>query len=411
LLLSRVIAGIDIGTTKVAALMGVVDREVVRIVGAGVVPAKGVEKGMVADLTAVTESVSQAVQAAESSCGYRLERALVSIGGPHIMSKNACGEAAVTHALRGIEQDDVDRALAEASKVSLPPERQVLHIVPRGFWLDGNVLVHDPIGMSAYRVQADVHIVTALGSAARNVTMCLEMVGVEVAGLILQALASGEAVLTEAEREMGVALVDIGGGTTDVAVYLNGGIWHTATLPVGGNHVTNDLAIGLHCPFEVAEDIKLRFGHCRPSEIADEEVIRVAGFLGSGGRETRREEVVQIIEARVEELFTLVLRELRRSSYDGLLSAGAVLCGGTANLPGLAALGSEVLGMPVRVVAPQRAEGLAEVVSSTAQATGVGLLFWGMRRRGQDDGSSLSLWRKMGRLLRGVLPGQVERGR
>ena len=418
----RTIAAIDIGTTKVSALLAAADGVTARILGAGIVPAQGMDKGTISDLPAVTDSIARAVREAERTSGYRVDRAFVSVGGSHVVSRNARGEAQVSHPLRGVEQDDVDRALAEARTMSLPPERQVLHVIPRGFQLDGDVLVRDPVGMSAYRLQADVHIVTILASAARNVTLAANGAGVEISGLILQALASGEAVLTESERDMGVALVDIGGGTTDVAVYLNGGIWHTATIATGGNHITNDLAIGLHCPFEVAEDIKLRFGRVRFSETNAEnrtadfprsgEMVRVAGFAGGGGRDIPREEVVAIIEARAEEILSLVLRELKRSSYDGLLSAGVVLCGGTANLPGLSSLGSEVLGMPARVVTPGRAEGLTEIVNNTAQATGVGLVLLGMRLPATaDDGSGLSIWRKMGRLLRGVLPGQVASGR
>lgn len=406
------IAAIDIGTTKVAALLAAANGATAKILGAGIVPARGMEKGMVSDLPAVTDSIARAVQEAEESSGYRIDHAFVSIGGSHVMSRNAQGEVQVNHPLRGVEQDDVERALAEVSTTSLPPERQVLHVVPRGFWLDGGVLVRDPIGMSAYRLQADVHIVTVLSSAVRNITLATNGAGVDVSGLILQALASGEAVLTESERDMGVALVDIGGGTTDIAIYINGGIWHTATIATGGNHITNDLAVGLHCPFEVAEDIKLRFGHARLCEINQGETVRVAGFAGGSGRDVSREEVVRIIEARAEEILSLVLRELRRSSYDGLLSAGVVLCGGTANLPGLSSLGCEILGMPVRVVPPGRSEGLTEVVNSTAQATGVGLLLWGMRLpMVVDDGRGLSFWRRVSRLLRGVLPGQVTSGK
>ncbi|MHB0876562.1 MAG: cell division protein FtsA [Anaerolineae bacterium] len=406
--MKRAIAAIDIGTTKVTALVATGDGASVRVVGAGTVPSHGVEKGMVADMGLATEAIAAAVREAERSSGYRISKAYVSVGGSHVLSRNASGEAAVMHALRGVEQADVDRALGEAGSVSLPPERQVMHVVPRGFWLDGNVLVRDPLGMAAYRLVVEVHIVTALESAVTNLVRCVEGVGVEVAGLILQSLASGEAVLTENERDMGVALVDIGGGTTDIAVYLNGGVWHTANIPTGGNHVTNDLAIGLHSPFEVAEDVKLRFGHCVPAEVGPEEKVRIAGFAGNAGRETSRQEVVEIVQARVEEIFSLILRELRRSSYDGLLSAGVVLCGGTANLPGMATLGADVLGMPVRVVMPRRAEGLTEIVGSTAQATGVGLLLWGLRQPfGPDEREDLGLWQKLGRSVRSFLPGRV----
>lgn len=401
------IAAIDIGTTKVTALSAIRDGSGVRVVGAGVAPSRGVEKGIVSDLGAATECLSEAIQQAERDSGVRFERAYVSVGGPHVLSHNSRGEASVAHPLRGVESTDVERALDEARQVSLPPERQMLHVVPRGYWLDGNVQVRDPVGMAAYRVEAEVHVVTALASTVRNVVRCIDNVGVEVAGLILSSLASGEAILTENERDMGVALLDIGGGTTDIAVYLNGGVWHTAAIPTGGNHVTNDLAVGLHCPVPVAEDVKLRFGHCRPEALDANETVRVPGFDREGACDVSRSEIVEIVEARVEEIFTLVLRELRRSSYDGLLSAGVALCGGAANLPGMAELGAEVLGMPVRVLAPQRVGGLLEIVGDPAHATATGLLLWGMRQPDPMDGSeAVGLLGKVGRVFRGILPGR-----
>jgi len=401
------IAAIDIGSTKVTALVGVPDGNGVRVVGAGVSPSRGVEKGIIADLGAATECLSEAIQQAERTSGSRFERALVAVGGPHLLSHNSRGEAAVAHPLRGVESADLERALEEARTVALPPERQVLHVVPRGYWLDGNVQVRDPLGMAAYRVEAEVHVVTALASTVRNVVRCIDNVGVEVAGLILSSLASGEAVLTENERDMGVALLDIGGGTTDIAVYLNGGVWHTASIATGGNHVTNDLAVGLHCPVSLAEDAKLRFGHCRPEDLDASETVRVPGFDRNGASDVLRRDVVEIVEARVEEIFSLVLRELRRSSYDGLLSAGVALCGGLANLPGIAELGSEVLGMPVRILTPQRVGGLLEVAGASAHATGTGLLLWGMRQPDASNGTEeVGLLGKVGRVFRGILPGR-----
>jgi len=401
------VAAIDIGSTKVAVLVGARDGAGVRVLGAGVVPSRGVEKGIVSDLNAATECLAEALREAERASGTRIDRAYVSVGGPHMLSHNSRGEAAVAHPLRGVESADVERALVEAKSISLPPERQMLHAVPRGYWLDGNVQVRDPVGMAAYRVEAEVHVVTALASTVRNVVRCIDNVGVQVAGLILSSLASGEAVLTESERDLGVALLDIGGGTTDIAVYLNGGVWHTAAIPTGGNHVTSDLAVGLHCAVDVAEDVKLRFGHCLPAELDAEETVRVPGFDHNRRCEVSRREILEIIEARVEEIFTLVLRELRRSSYDGLLSAGAALCGGAANLPGMAELGSEVLGMPVRVLTPQRVGGLVEVAGDTAYATATGLLLWGMRQPDPDNGAEeVGILGKVGRVFRGILPGR-----
>jgi len=401
----RAIAGIDIGSTKVAVLVGLADEGVLRVVGAGVVPCDGVEGGMIADLEAVTECVSRATDLAEQSSGCRIDEAFVSVGGDQILSVNSSGEASVGHPMRGVEQDDVDRALAGATNMSLPSEREILHIIPRGFWLDGNVPVRDPLGMSAYRIGAEVHIVTALSSSLRNVSRCVQEAGIRVAGLVAQPLASGEAVLTESEKEMGVALVDIGGGTSDVAVYLDGSVWHTASVRMGGRSITNDLAIGLHCPYEVAEDIKLRFGESAMAEIAEDSPIRIAGFGANPGRETTRREVVQIIGARVEEIFRHVLRELRRSAYDGLLSAGVVLSGGGANLPRVTALAESVLALPVRVGTPRQVEGLAGIVDNTDCATGIGLLLWGANQPASDAEDSRTFWQKMGQIVRNILPG------
>lgn len=403
---SDVIAALDIGSSKVSALVAKVDGDNVVVIGSGLAPSRGMEKGVVADIAAVSESVGRAVEEAERSSRYGIDRAWVSIGGAHIQSQNSRGEAIVSQAMRGVEQADVDRALSEARVLALPQERQVLHVVPRGYWLDNSVLVREPIGMAAHRLDAEVHVVTALDSAARNLTRCVEGAGVAVEGLIAQVLAAGEAVLTPNEREMGVACVNIGAGTTDIGVYLNGSVWHTVTLGTGGNHITSDLAIGLHAPLEVAEDVKLRYGHCLTRQIQPDEIVRISGFGGDGAREFTREEVVRIIEARVEEICTLVQRELRRSSFDGLLSAGAVLCGGTANLPGIADLASEVMDMPVRVVAPRQVQGLTEVIGDVGQATGVGLLLWGARQRQTPDvEAGGGILHRLGRILRAILPG------
>ncbi len=403
------VAGIDIGTTKVAALIGLVEGERVSVVGAGLARSQGVEKGIVADPLALGERVAEAAEAAERSCGRRIARAFVSIGGSHIHCRNARGQAQVAHPLRGVEPEDIQRAMAEASAMAMPPERQILHVCPRGFWLDDSVYVRDPIGVAAYELAVEVHMVTALRSSVRNTTRAVEDCGIEVAGLVSQALASAEAVLTDEEKELGVALLDIGGGTTDLAVYLNSGVWYSCVLPIGGNHITGDLAVALHCPLEVAEDIKLRLGTCAAAVAAEGERVRVPGF-GANTTFVQRAEIAAVIRARVAEIFSMALRELKRSGLDNLLVAGVVLCGGTANLPGIAELGEEVLNLPVRVARPSRAEGLAWVVNEAAQATGVGLLVWAAREvRRMPPVPRRRLWQRFERALRSLLPGEVGR--
>lgn len=400
------IAAIDIGTSKVSVLVGVPDGRGVRVIASGVVPSRGMDRGIVSHIGDATEALADAVSTAEKGLGGRIESAYLAIGGPHVLSHNLRGEAPVQHPLRGVEAEDVAKALSEARNLSLPPERRLLHIVPRGYWLDGNVQVRDPVGMAAYRLEAEVHVITALASSVQNASRCVDSLGISVDGLILSGLAAGESVLTEQERDLGVAMVDIGGGTTDIAVYLNGGVWHTAVLPVGGQHVTNDLVAGLHCPLPVAEDVKLRFGHCRLQDLGIGENLRVPGYEQDGSVDVSRRDVVNIVSARMEEIFTLILKELRRSSYDGLLAAGVVICGGAAGLPGMEGLGTEVLGMPVRLLAPQRASGLVEVTSDPAQAVACGLLMWGLRQADSRSDVQSGVLGRVGKVVRGMLPGR-----
>jgi cell division protein FtsA len=384
----RTIACIDVGTTKTCTLVGELDdtdarsgHGVLRIIGVGVVPSRGMRKGMVVNVTEATEAIASAVQRAERISGTKIDSALVAVGGGHITSINSRGVIAVSRGVRGITEEDIERALDAARAIAIPHNREIIHCIARGFSIDGQDGVKDPLGMQAFRLEVEAHIVTGASPSLSNLAKCVEGAGLAVDGLVLQPLASGMAVLTEEEREMGVVLADIGGGTTDVAIFIDGSIWHTVILSSGGNYITNDIAIGLQMPFSTAEEVKLRYGHARPEAVRGSEPIDVAAFGDAGRQAISREFLTEIIQARVEEIFNLILREVKRSGYDGLLPAGIVLCGGTAGLPGIAELGREVLHMPVRVGAPHDLQGLVDVLGSPAYATGVGLLVYGLKEQ------------------------------
>ncbi len=406
----QTIVGIDVGTTKVCTLVGEVDNQgELQIVGVGVAPSKGMRKGIVVDVQQASEAISESVQKAERTSGYKITRANVSLAGEHIQSTNSVGVVAVGRD-EGISAEDVDRALDSARAVSIPHGREIIHIIPRGFTVDGQDGVRNPLGMHAFRLEVEAHIVTASLTALLNLSKCVEGVGVEVDELVLNSVASGEAVLTETEKEMGVILADIGGGTTDLAIYIEGMIWHTKVLPVGGNHVTNDVAIGLRLPFNVAEKVKIERGHARSSDVDLSSTFDLQSFGESGTVRIARHDLTQVIEARMEEIFGLILREAKRSGYDGLLSAGLVLCGGASQLPGLRALAQDVLDIPVRVAQPQDLRGLVDALHNPAFATSVGLLRWGTqehasikpRRSGGEWG------RRIKSLLRALLPDSSE---
>jgi cell division protein FtsA len=406
----QTIVGIDVGTTKVCTLVGEVDNQgELQIVGVGVAPSKGMRKGIVVDVGQAGEAISESVQKAERTSGYKITRANVSLAGEHIQSTNSVGVVAVGRD-EGISAEDVDRALDSARAVSIPHGREIIHIIPRGFTVDGQDGVRNPLGMHAFRLEVEAHIVTASLTALLNLSKCVEGVGVEVDELVLNSVASGEAVLTETEKEMGVILADIGGGTTDLAIYIEGMIWHTKVLPVGGNHVTNDVAIGLRLPFNVAEKVKIERGHARSRDVDLSSTFDLQSFGDGGTVRIARHDLTQVIEARMEEIFSLILREAKRSGYDGLLSAGLVLCGGASQLPGLRALAQDVLDIPVRVAQPQDLRGLVDALHNPAFATSVGLLRWGTqehasikpRRSGGEWG------RRIKSFIRALFPDSTE---
>jgi cell division protein FtsA len=381
----QILVGIDVGTTKVCTLVGEVDEdENLRIVGVGTVPARGIRKGVIVNVTEATQAIRASVEKAERISGYDIERAHVGLAGAHVSSINSRGVVAVQRGDRGIMPEDVDRALDAARAIAIPHDREVIHVVPRGFQVDGQEGIRDPVGMIGFRLEVEAHIITGAVSSIHNLIKCIEDAGVGVDELVLDPLASGEAVLSDTEREMGVVLVDIGGGTTDVAIFIEGSIWHTTILGVGGNHLTNDIAVVMKMPNTAAEEAKIQYGHASPDMVDPNEMIQVMAFGDNMPTRVARLELAQVIEARVEEIFSLVLQEIKRSGYDGLLPAGVVLCGGTAQLRGIRELGKQVMKLPVRVGGPGDLQGLTDAIMTPAFATSVGLLRWGIRQSGAN---------------------------
>lgn len=401
-----VIFGIDIGTTKVCALVGELRQGQLQIIGLGLEEAMGMRKGMIVDVAQATQAIARAVEKAEQTSGYDLSRAVVSMAGEHISSTNSRGAVAIARNGEGVSHEDIERALDAAQAISIPHNREIVHLVPRAYTLDDQDEVRSPIGLHGYRLEVEAHIVTAATPALMNLGRTIDNVGIEVEEFVLNALASGEAVLEPTEREMGVIIADIGGGTTDVALYNQGTVWHTRVLPIGGFHVTNDIAIGLRVPYEIAEDIKIKYGDCRPGEIDPDVVFTVEPF-GGEKIQVGRQDLAYVIEARAEEIFQLILQEIKRSGYDGLLPAGIVLTGGAAQLRGIAQVAQRVLGVPARVAKPKNLVGLVDSLHTPAFATSVGLLNWAVsgqnvyrpRQRNKEFG------RRLSRFFRELLPG------
>ena len=408
-----VFASIDIGTTKVCTVVGeVVAEQPLRILGVGIAAANGLNRGMVENLRDASESVRTSVEQAERSSGTRIVSAHVGIAGPHISGQNNRGIVAIPDRDVPISQDDVNRVLDGARVISIPTNREIMHAVPRYYIVDGQDHVTDPVGMYGQRLDAETHIISGLSTVLQNATKCVETAGVQVETLIVSSLASAEAVLETEERRQGVVLADIGGGTTDIVVFTEGSVCHTAVLPVGGNHITRDLVIGLRCPYQSAEDAKALYGHAIPSEIDAEETVELDVFGAEGRRSVERRRIAEIAQARVEEICEMVIREVRRAVHDDILSAGMVLTGGTANLAGIALAAEQVTGLPVRVGAPHGLQGLIDTLSDPAYASSVGVLQWAVRElesgawQTQRPSFALpgDLWQRLTRFVRVLLP-------
>ncbi|MBI2370342.1 MAG: cell division protein FtsA [Deltaproteobacteria bacterium] len=395
----ELIVGLDIGTTKICAVVGERTEEGLAIVGIGTHPSRGLKKGVVVDIDATVASIKKAVAEAEVMAGCEIASAYAGIAGSHIKGFNSHGVIAIKD--REIKPADVKRVLEAARTVSIPPDREVIHVLAQEYIVDDQDGVREPVGMSGVRLEAKVHIVTGAVASAQNLIACANRSGLDVRDIVLQPLASGAAVLTPDERDLGVMLIDLGGGTTDLAIFCEGSVRHTASLPLGGNHVTRDIAVGLRAPFGAAEEVKIKYGCALASMVDPEETVEVPSVGGRRPRMLSRQVLCQIIEPRVEEIFTMVAREVGRTGAEEMLTAGAVLTGGSAMLEGMPELAEQILDMPVRVGTPIGVGGLSDVVRSPMYATGVGLVVYGSQQQAPRrfrSGEGLvvrRVWRRM----------------
>jgi cell division protein FtsA len=414
----RIVVGIDAGTTKVTTLIAEVSRNrSVHVIGVGIAPSRGLKKGIVVDIDAMVESIVNSVEKAERVSGYKVVSAFAGLTGLHVTSLNNRGVVAITHPDRTITEDDVARAIDAAQVINIPSNREILHTIPRQFTVDGQDGVRNPVAMHGYRLDVEAHIVTGSVTAVQNLAKCFHKAEIEIDQVVLGSLAASESVLSDEEKEMGVALIDIGGGTTEVGVFTEGSIFHTGVVPVGGNHITNDIAVRLRTPFAQADDIKIRHAHAFTAEIDPEDQVEVPGFGHGFSQFVPRVQICEVAEARLQETFQLVHAEIKRSGCEGLLPAGAVVVGGTSRLSGIADLASEVLGLPVRLGLPRGAHGLVDTISGPDYATSIGLALWGARTGEPvaiarptarlDEGLGVDTLRVSGRIrgwLRAILP-------
>jgi len=374
----NMIVGLDIGTSKVVAIVGEVNEEGnIEVVGIGSHPSRGLKKGVVVNIESTVHSIQRAVEEAELMAGCQIHSVFAGIAGSHIRSLNSHGIVAIRD--KEVSSSDVDRVIDAARAVAIPADQKILHILPQEFIIDNQEGIREPVGMSGVRLEAKVHMVTGAVSAAQNIIKCVRRCGLEVDDVILEQLASAESVLMEDEKDLGVALVDIGGGTTDIAVFTEGAIRHTAVIPIAGDQVTNDIAVALRTPTQYAEDIKIKYACALAQLAAPEETIEVPSVGERPPRRLARQTLAEVVEPRYEELMTLVQAELRRSGFEDLCAAGMVLTGGSSKMEGLIELAEEILHMPVRLGAPHSVTGLGEVVRNPIYSTGVGLILFGHR--------------------------------
>ena len=393
------IAAIDVGTTKVCTIMAdIYDGESLRVLGVGITPSRGLHKGLVVNINEARDSIRQSVRIAEQSAGRRLENAYVGVTGRHITSVNNRGSIAITRNNQVVRPDDLKRVLDVARSVKVPAEQKLLHVIPREYVVDGQGGVRNPLGMHGFRLDVETHIITAAITSIQNLTKCIRSIGIDVEDLVMEPLASAEAVLAPEEKQDGVLLADIGGGTTDLALFKDNTIYHTSVLPVAGYQVTRDISIGLGITFELAEEMKKRYGDVTPrEENPGGKEISITG----DGHSISYNDLSDIIRVRVEEMLRLILLELPQSDYPRLIPAGLVITGGGANLPGIAELGEKITRMPVRLGRPVRLPGVSDALDNPAYATGVGLLLWKLRN--QDTEAPRANESGLGRLLSKML--------
>jgi cell division protein FtsA len=379
----NLVVGLDIGTSKIVVIVSEVkDDGALEVVGMGMQPSSGMKKGMVVNIEAAVGAIQSAIQEAELMADCKILNVHTGIAGSHIRSLNSRGMVKIKD--KEVTQSDIDRVLETASSISLPSDQQTIHVLEQEFSIDGQEGIKKPLGMSGMRLDVEVHIVNGAIAAVQNIMKCIHRCGLEVNELVLQPLASSKAVLEEDEKELGVCIVDIGGGTTDIAVFTGGAIRHTAVIPIAGDQITNDIAMALRTPTQDADDIKIKYG-CALRQLASGGVIEVPGVGERGPRTLSRQTLAEVIEPRVEELYSLVQQELRRSGFEELLSSGIVITGGSSAMQGMIELGEEIFHLPVRLGVPKYVGGLSDVVKTPRMSTGVGLLLYGLEHYQRNE--------------------------
>lgn len=396
----NLIVGLDIGTSKIVAIVGEInDENGIEIIGIGSHPSRGLKKGVVVNIESTVQSIQRAVEEAELMAGCQINSVYTGIAGSHISSLNSHGIVAIRD--KEVSPGDVDRVIDAARAVAIPADQRVLHVLPQEFIIDNQEGIKEPVGMSGVRLEAKVHLISGAMSAAQNILKCVRRCGLEVDDIILEQLASSHSVLTEDEKELGVCLVDIGGGTTDIAVFTDGAIRHTAVIPIAGDQVTNDIAVALRTPTQNAEEIKVKYA-CALTQLAGaEETIEVPSVGDRAPRRLTRQTLAEVVEPRYEELISLIQAELRRSGFEDIIAAGIVMTGGSSKMEGVIELAEEIFHMPVRLGMPHSVSGLVDVVRNPIHATGVGLLLFGHQQRNTGSLDALSsngvneIWKRM----------------
>ncbi len=376
----KLIVGLDIGTSKVVAIVGLISPEGgLEIVGTGLHRSTGLKKGVVVNIESTVHSIQRAIEEAELMAGCHIHSVYAGIAGSHIRSMNSHGIVAIRD--REVQALDVERVIDAARAVAIPADQEILHVLPQEFIIDNQEGVREPLGMSGVRLEAKVHLVTCAANAAQNIKKCIRRCGLEVDDIILEQLASSYAVLTEDEKQLGVCMVDIGGGTSDIAIFTDGAIRHTGVIPIAGDQVTNDIAMALRTPTAHAEDLKIKYACALAKMTGPEETIKVPSVGDRAPRDLSRQSLAEVVEPRYDELFTLVQAELRRSGFEDLVAAGIVLTGGTSKMEGVIELAEEIFHMPVRLGSPQDIKGLSDIVNNPIYSTGVGLLHYGVKQQ------------------------------
>ncbi|GAB4521562.1 MAG: cell division protein FtsA [Anaerolineae bacterium] len=409
--MSDLVIGLDVGTHKICTIIGDVRDNDIFVVGVGIEPSRGMKKGVVTDIAQLSSAISASVHKAEKGSGYQVKRAFVSLAGSHITSLTSRGAVGIV-GQRSVNMSDLDRAMEQARAIAIPHNREVLHVIPRSYSLDGQERVRSPLGMHGFRLEVEAHIITALSTSVANLEQAVESAGVYVDRFILNPLAAGDAVLTPEEREAGVVVIDIGGGTTDLAIFIEGTVWQTAVLPLGGDHITNDITYLTHIPFDTAEAVKVQYGHALARAVDPLETLLVEPFGDGMPTEFKRSDLASIIEARVDEMFEMVHKEIKRSGYDGLLRAGAVITGGCSQLDGMREVAARRLNMPVRMARPEKLTGMADALRSPSYSTSVGLLRLGLQMDSMSESAPASnggtagpkIGQILGNLFRRLLP-------